>query len=214
MALWLGMMRLAERAGLVQVLAKLRWFRIPTQSASTLAAEGALQAGVGGTENVASGGAEEPPVHIRQPELRWCAKALLLLFAAFFIWLFFNMTFAHDRLKRGEVRAILCEQGIRGNIVEGTILSETSSNLVLRSADGVTNTISKQHPKYCPKAGDLKAQLQFEMARSAGNTNLTMIPHADEIQRYESNAVRAINTISILALPFLLAFFPLYAALR
>ena len=41
-----------------------------------------------------------------------------------------------------------------------------------------------------------------------------MIPHADEIQRYESNAVRGINTISILALPFLLAFFPLYAALR
>jgi len=45
-------------------------------------------------------------------------------------------------------------------------------------------------------------------------TNVTMTPHADEIQRYESNAVRAINTVSILAMPFLLAFFPLYAALR
>src|SRR5205823_8663815 len=139
---------------------------------------------------------------------------LLILFVAFFVWLFFNTTFASNRLKPGGVRAILCEQGIRGNIVEGTILSETSSNLTLRSANGMTNTIAKQHPKYCPKAGDLKAQLQFEMARAAGNTNVTMIPHADEIQRYESNAVRAINTISILALPFLLAFFPLYVALR
>ena len=198
----------------VKLLEKLRWFRIPTQPAAAEAGQRPIQSLVGETENAGSGGAGEAPVQTRQPELRWCAKALLLLFAAFFIWLFFNMTFAHDRLNRGEVRAILCEQGIRGNIVEGTILSETSSNLVLRSADGVTNTISKQHPKYCPKAGDLKAQLQFEMTRSAGNTNLTMIPHADEIQRYESNAVRGINTISILALPFLLAFFPLYAALR
>jgi len=146
----------------VKLLEKLRWFRIPAQAAAPPTGEGPLQTIVGATEDVASSGAGETPPQSRLPELRWCGKALLILFAAFFVWLFFNMTFASDRLKPGGVRAILCEQGIRGNLVEGTILSETSSNLVLRSADGVTNAILKQHPKYCPKAGDIKAQLQFD----------------------------------------------------
>ena len=45
-------------------------------------------------------------------------------------------------------------------------------------------------------------------------SNAAILPHADQVQRHSSAGVRSIDTISILAIPFLVAFFPLYAALR
>jgi spore maturation protein B len=151
---------------------------------------------------------------VEQPPFGIWSKGLLIAFGLFVLWLFYSMTFPADRLRPGEIRAILCEQGRRGNILEGKILFETTSNITVQAKNGSTNTIAKQHPKYCPRAGNIKAQLEFEMGLARGATNLTMAPHADEIQRYEITAVRAINTVSILALPFLIAFFPLYATLR
>jgi spore maturation protein B len=85
---------------------------------------------------------------------------------------------------------------------------------VVRLAEGGTVTVAKQHPRSCPKAGDIKGQLEFELGRGGVGVTNAPIVHADGIQRYESNGVRAVNIISILALPLLIAFFPLYAVLR
>src|SRR5947207_3372400 len=86
----------------VKLLEKLRWFRVPAQAVAAPTGEAPLQTIVGATEDVASSGAGETPPQSAQPELRWCGKALLILFAAFFVWLFFNTTFASNRLKPGE----------------------------------------------------------------------------------------------------------------
>jgi spore maturation protein B len=136
-------------------------------------------------------------------------KFFLIVFVLFFGWLFVSMTFAKDRLKPGEAQVVLCEAGKRGGSLQGRIASETSSNLMLVTRDGSTNVIAKQHPAACPKTGNVKAQLQSEL------TGANTLPvHADEVKRYTSGGIRVIDSISILAIPFLVAFFPFYAALR
>jgi spore maturation protein SpmA len=187
----------------VKLFEKMRWFRLP-------AAPPVQEP----SENVPTELAARPPEPVTAP-LSAVAKGLLILFVVFFVWLFFNMTFSADRLRRGNVRVVVCEQGAKGPIVEGPVVSETASNVVIRTADGSNMTVAKQHPRYCPKAGDIKGQLEFELGRAAaGATNAVQLLHADQIQRYESDGVRAVNAVSILAMPFLLAFFPLYATLR
>jgi spore maturation protein SpmA len=217
----------------VKLLEKLRWFRLPAAPAEgDVAVEAATpeqelatipgSAGVPAGKLADRGGrAGETPalpgdsaaVEPLRP-LGLISKALLILFALFFVWLFFRMTFSENRLVPGSLRVALCEMGNKGPVVEGAVVSETPTNLTLRASDGVVMTVAKQHPKYCPKAGDVKAQLQFELARGPGGTNSAPTLHSDEIQRYESDGVRAVNVISVLAMPFLIAFFPFYAVLR
>src|SRR5439155_4230948 len=122
----------------VKFLEKLRWFRLPVPPPE---AEPASEAP--GDEIAAT-----TPETILPP-LSPAAKALLIAFGLFFLWLFFTMTFSANRLKPGSIRAVLCERGARGAVVEGVIVSETASNVTLRSSNGVTTTIAKQHPATC-----------------------------------------------------------------
>jgi spore maturation protein SpmA len=197
----------------VKFLEKLRWFRLPAFP-SVAGAPPAVDATAAEIQPLAAAETEGAIPQVEPPPLGTMAKGLLIAFGLFGLWLFYSMTFPADRLRPGEMRAILCERGVRGNVLEGTIISETTSNILLQLKNGNTNTIAKQHPKYCPKAGDIKGQLEFELGLVGGATDFKIVPHADEIQRHELTAVRAINTISILALPFLIAFFPLYSSLR
>jgi spore maturation protein SpmA len=188
----------------VKLLEKVRWFRLPAKPEQV---EVATEPDAFAAEPVTMMAEAARPIGI-------LAKGALLLFVAFFGWLFFTMAFSKDRLAPGQARVVLCENGNPGKTMEGAVLSETSSNITLQARDGDTNTIVKQHPASCPKNGDIKGQLRFEMGLAGANTNAAAAPHLDQVQRHSSGAVRSIDTISILAIPFLVAFFPLYAALR
>lgn len=190
----------------VKFLEKLRWFRLPAPSTPD-APKRYADTSAAKTVTVTQTPQAAPPIGIP-------GKVVLLAFVVFFAWLFVTMTFLNGQLSAGEVRIILCENGNRGKTIEGTLVSETSSNITLRTRDGVTNTIAKQHPQWCPKSGDVKGQLLFELGVASGKPSAPELPHADQVQRHSSAAVRSIDSISILAIPFLVAFFPLYAALR
>ena len=181
----------------VKVLEKLPWFRLPPPPSLAMPSEST---------------ASEPTAEASAPlaNVTIAGKLALITFAVLFVWLFCSMTFSPNRLKAGEVGIVLCDNGKTGKALEGSVVAETSSNIVVLARDGTTNTVAKQHPAYCPKAGDLKAQLRFEMAAAAGAPLL----HAEQIQRHTAAGLRAVDTLSILAIPFLVAFFPLYAALR
>lgn len=177
----------------VKTLEKLPWFRLPPAA-------------------VVESASPEPTqvVSAHVPKTRALglgSKLVLGCFAAIFTWLFWTLAFPRDRIPVGEARVVFCENGKPGKAIQGAIASDTSSNLVITST-GATNVIAKQHPAYCPKAGDVKEQLRHELSGAS-----TSVVHADEIKRHTAPGVRAIDALSILAIPFLVAFFALYAAL-
>lgn len=179
----------------VKVLERLPWFRLPpaplpeaqpvSEPAETIVSDARPAARALGTGS----------------------KLVLACFALIFAWLLWTLTFPKDRIPVGEARVVLCENGKPGKVIQGAIASDTSSNLTVVAA-GATNVIAKQHPPYCPKAGDVKEQLRHELSGAS-----TSVVHADEIKRHTAVGVRAIDALSILAIPFFVAFFALYAAL-
>lgn len=178
----------------VKSLAGLKWFRLPDAPAVSEEKPGAQD-----TKAEAS------------PALRpvgWPGKLLLVGFAGLVVWIFTTMTFPEDRLNAGEARLVLCTNGVAAATLRGPVVSETATNLSLRLADGTTTLVAREHPKACPKAGDVKAQLE------AGAAGTSVAVHAERIERHKSGWLRAIDSVSLLAIPVLLAFFPLYAILR
>ncbi len=177
----------------VKLLARLRCFRLPPAPAP-------VEKGAEQEEPIAA----EPEAALRS--LGVFGKIALLAFAALAVWMFCAMTFAKDRLPADRARIVLCENGRAGLAMEAHVIEETSSNLTVRWPAGATNVVAREHPRACPQSGDLKAQIQAGAA--------PVPAHAEKVERHKSDGLRAIDTISILAIPFLVAFFPLYAVLR
>jgi spore maturation protein SpmA len=170
----------------VKLLARTRWFRLPPAPA-------VKDAGGETPDDTATA----PAAELRP--LKAGGKLALLAFAALVIGIFYAMTFPKDRLPAGEARVTLCENGRAAEVLRGRVVAETTSNLTVQIPDGATKVIAREHAGPCPKA--------------AGKSGAAAL-HAEKIERHKSSALRAIDSISILAIPFLVAFFPLYAALR
>lgn len=180
----------------VKLLAGFRWFRLPSAPAP-------VEHAAAGAEEIAA----EPAPALRP--LGVFGKILLVGFVTLAAWIFFAMTFAGNRLPQGQARIVLCADGRPGMTVEGRVVAETSSNLTLQLPDGATKVIAREHSRSCPKSVEPGAQLQAGVgAIDPGST------HAEKIERHKPDALRAVDTLSILAIPVLIAFFPLYAALR
>ncbi len=181
----------------VKTLEKLRWFRLPPSPAAT---------STDAAPDEESSPLEAAP--ILRP-LGWPGRLLLLALAAVAVWIFYAMTFPSGQVPMGQARVVFCDHGRTGPTVQARVLAESATNLTLLLDDGTTSVIARAHPPSCPKAGDLTSQLRAEAAGPVG-----ALVHAEKVERHKSGGLRAIDSVSILAIPLLLAFFPLYGALR
>ncbi len=121
-----------------------------------------------------------------------------------------------------------------GESVHGTLAAESPTEITLRRPDGTTATFAKVWATSLTRQGLILGKSELTLSSGAKLTgkivsesdhDLTLeLPGgarrtvakagAAKIVRPESTVARGVNAISLLAIPFLLTFFPLYAMLR
>jgi spore maturation protein SpmA len=241
MALWLGVMRLAERAGLVQVLA--RWLRpalgrlfpdVPADHPAMGSMVMNIAANMLGLNNAAT------PLGLRaMRDLESLNKHPGTATNAMCTFLAINTSSV--QLMPVTAVAVLAASGSKN---PSTIIGTAFLATICSTVAGViaVKALEKLRAFALPVAGTVPAQRGLEpgqdepgAALSANNGVRAMewwgVPvllgfaacfawffiaftfgaHAENA---EPPLVRSVNTLSLLAIPFLLAFFPLYAALR
>ena len=252
MALWLGLMRLAEKAGLIQTLARgarpvMRWLfpDVPPAHPAMGSMLMNLAANFLGLANAAT------PLGIRaMKDLEALNPSPGTATNAMCTFLAIN-TSSIQLLPMTAVAVLVASNSAQPYAIIGTSIIATTFSTIAgitavklleklpgyRLAKTTAAAVSTAKPTNTPESNEtaaLPASVDSESAplNRFGNGALILFflffcallvaisfpevlkhPVAEELSK-QKPAVRVLNTISLLAVPFLLAFFPLYAALK